>query len=97
MKEHKRQHWVNTLEMVDKTITELRREEEALAKRQHERKGLMMSVEQAVKSYGQAVYLHDGQIPAYTQLPVLQHTRSLSQHLGFVSLALKRSRHEIQS
>ena len=45
-----------------------------------------MTVEEAQECYGTATYLD--QVPAYTQLPVSGHTRTLARHLGFVSLQI---------
>ena len=47
-----------------------------------------MTMEEAIEMYGTAEYLEIGHIPAYTKLPVLDKSRSLSQQLGFVNLAL---------
>jgi hypothetical protein len=47
-----------------------------------------MTMEEAIEKYGTAEYLEIGHIPAYTKLPVLDKSRSLSQQLGFVNLAL---------
>lgn len=56
----------------------------------HERR--KMSLEQALDTYGKAVYLKKGHLPAYTQLPVTTKTHSLSSKLGFVSLEIGRAR-----
>ena len=52
-----------------------------------------MTLEEAHECYGTATYLDE--VPAYTQLPVSDHTRTLARHLGFVSLQIASAGNKI--